>query len=57
MFDTAERSILVGIGNSGSQIGNAIALPLGSFLCLHGYIFLNFLLNFIHKKNLLFFFY
>ena len=31
-----ERSRLVGIGNSGSQIGNAIALPIAGYLCSNG---------------------
>ena len=28
-----ERSFLIGFANAGSQIGNVIALPLGSYLC------------------------
>jgi MFS family permease len=30
---SAERSLLIGFSNGGSQIGNVIALSLGSFLC------------------------
>lgn len=32
-----ERSRLLGLANSGAYIGNTIALPLGSFLCVHGF--------------------
>jgi hypothetical protein len=35
-FFIDERSILVGIGNCGAQIGVSIAFPLGSYLCLNG---------------------
>jgi MFS family permease len=31
---STERSVLIGFSNAGSQIGNVIALPLGSFLCV-----------------------
>lgn len=33
----AEKSRLIGFACSGSYIGNVIALPLGSFLCMHGF--------------------
>jgi MFS family permease len=32
-----ERSRLVGMASSGSWVGNIIALPLGSFLCVSGF--------------------
>ena len=32
-----ERSTLVGISNSGAQIGVLIAFSLGGFLCQHGF--------------------
>lgn len=33
----AERSTLMSIARSGSQLGNVVALPLGGFLCVHGF--------------------
>lgn len=33
----AERSKLIGFGNSGSQAGSVVALPLGGFLCVNGF--------------------
>lgn len=33
----AERSKLIGFGNSGSQAGSIIALPLGGYLCVSGF--------------------
>lgn len=32
-----ERSKLIGFGNSGSQAGSVIALPLGGYLCVNGF--------------------
>jgi MFS family permease len=33
----SERSRLVGLASSGAWVGNIIALPLGSYLCMHGF--------------------
>lgn len=32
-----ERSRILGIATSGVQIGNIVALPLGGYLCRHGF--------------------
>ena len=32
-----ERSTLMSIARSGSQLGNVVALPLGGFLCVYGF--------------------
>jgi len=32
-----ERSTLMSIARSGSQLGNVVALPLGGYLCVHGF--------------------
>jgi len=34
---TAEKSRLIGFSSSGSSLGNIIALPLGSYLCVNGF--------------------
>ncbi len=33
----SEKSRLIGFASAGSKIGNIIALPLGSYLCLNGF--------------------
>ncbi len=33
----SEKSRLIGFASAGSKIGNIIALPLGGYLCLHGF--------------------
>jgi len=32
-----ERSTLMSIARSGSQLGNVVTLPLGGYLCMHGF--------------------